>query len=161
MSFSLLDIQEDVDTFIRDVVFSGQPVHEQAVEDLTILERMPNGKVRPYVAYLTGDIQPWGSRSFCGPRGDDYVLPVYFKIVVAGDNTPTGIPLGKQLAARCIDRFLGANFDWAGQVRKRAGGSMFPIKKSDGSTEAIVFPVSFGLTVQLNGFWEPPDPENP
>lgn len=110
------------------------------------------------MAYMVGDIQPWGSRSFTGPRGDDYVLPIYIKIVVAGGQSQSGIPTGAALYDRCLSRFLGASFDWAGQIRKRAGGSMFPIKKSDGATEAVVFPVSFGLVVQLNDFWVPEIP---
>ncbi|MCK9603250.1 MAG: hypothetical protein M0R66_02700 [Candidatus Omnitrophica bacterium] len=149
MSFSLDDIYADLDSFLNDTVFPGQAVHEQAVSDITVLERFASGAVKPYIAVQYGDLQQWGSTSFVGPMGDDYVLPVYLKIVVAGDESATGIPLGKQLYSQCIQRFLGASFDWAGQIRKRAGGAQIPIKKSTGAVEALVIPVSFGIVIQL------------
>lgn len=149
MSFSLEDIWADLETFLDDTVFPGQTVHEQAISDTTILERFTSGAVKPYVAVQYGDLQPWRSTSFLGPMGDDYVLPVYLKIVVAGDESSTGVPLGKTLYAQCIRRFLGASFDWAGQIRKRAGGSQIPIKKSTGAVEALMIPVSFGIVLQL------------
>lgn len=149
MSFSLEDIWADVATFLKVTVFPGQPVHEQAISDTTILERFANGSVKPYVAVQYGPIQPWGSTSFVGPMGDDYMLPIYLKIVVAGDESPTGIPLGKTLYSRTIQRLLGKSFDWAGQIRIRVGGDQLPIPSSTGAVEAVVFPVSFALGIQL------------
>lgn len=147
MGFSLEEIRADVDAYLKDQVFPGQPVHIQSVEDDEILEHDAAGKVLPYIAYQLGDIQQWGSKSFVGPMSDDYVWPLYIKIVVA--STPQGKDIGAQLYSRCLQRFLGVSFPWAGQVRKRAGGSMFPLVKSPGSTSAVVFPASFGLLIQL------------
>ena len=146
MAFSLETIDAAVLAYLRTTVFPGQTVHEQAVADDTLLERGPNGAVIPYVTYAMGDLQQWGSHSFTGPMGDDYVFPIHLKIVVPGD----GVGVGKKLYANCISRMLGVGFAWAGEIKKRAGGLQFPIKKSDGSVEAIVFPVSFGLDIQLS-----------
>lgn len=149
MSFSLSDIRADLNTFLDGTVFPGQTLYQQAISDTTILENFANGSVKPYVAVQYGDIQPWGSTSFVGPMGDDYMLPIYLKIVVAGDQSETGVPLGQLLYDRCIQRFLGAHFDWAGQIRKRVGGDSIPIKSDTGAIEAMVFPVSFALGIQL------------
>ncbi len=147
MSFSITTLRADIHTALDTVVFPGQTVYKQSIPDTTILSRTSNGLVEPYVSYALGDLQQWGATSMIGARGDDYVLPLYLKIAVPGSDD--GISIGEQLYDRCINLFLGQKFDGAGEIRKRAGGSQFPIKKTDGSIEAIIFPVSFGIVTQL------------
>lgn len=147
MSFSLSLIRADIDEFLKETVFPGQTVYKQSISDTTILGRDAAGKVIPYVAYQAGDLEPWGSETFAGAAHDDYALPLYIKIVVPGNQA--GIDTGESLYDKCIQRFLGVSFPWAGNIRKRLGGVSFPLRKSDGSTEAVVFPVSFRILVQL------------
>ena len=147
MTFSLSTLRSGIDTYLKNTVFPGQKVYKQAVADTTILQTDSAGVVKPYVSYALGDLQQWGSTSMIGARGDDYVLPLYLKIVVPGSDA--GILIGEALYDRCIDLFLGHKFTASGAVRKRAGGSQFPLTKADGATEAIVYPVSFGIVTQL------------
>lgn len=143
MVFSLEQIQEDILTYLDTVVFPAEEVVEQAIPDINTVKRNGSGLIDPYVVVQIGDIQPWGSTSFVGPRGDDYVLPLYLQVV-------SPIPkLSRRLQNQAIDRFLGASFPWAGQIRKRVSGGQMPITNSDGTVECYINPVSFGIVVQL------------
>ena len=146
MSFSLEVVDTSILNLLRTTVFPGQSVIEQAVVDSTTLVRGPNGVIKPYIAYSTGDLMPIGPRSFAGPGGDSYRLPIHLKIVVPGD----GVKTGKKLYWRALQYFLASDHPWASEVRKTVGGSQIPIKKSDGSIEAIVFPAGFSVNVQLS-----------
>jgi len=152
MSFSITSIQEDVLDFMRDTVYPDQDVIEQALDDELKVESNTLGQINPYVSLTFGDLQAWGATSFAGPRGDDYTLPLYLRIVAP---TPEIARLGSN---RAIEKFLGAKFDWAGNIRKRAGGIIFPLKQADGSTQAYIAPVSFGLMVVV-ALIPDPDPE--
>jgi len=147
--FSLDVIEQDVLDFLVTTVFPGQEVVEEAIPDIQTLKRTATGAVNPYVVVQLGDPQPWGSYSFMGPRGDDYSLPVYIQIVVPKPS------IGRSLRSRAIDLFLGASFEWAGEVRKRVSGGQFPIKNSDGAVEAYLYPASFGLLIQLHTITTP------
>lgn len=147
MSFSITQLRADVDSYLRTTVFPGQTVYKQSIEDTEILERDPTGEVVPYVSYATGHVQQYGARSMIGARGHDYVFPIYLKIVVPGSSD--GVDIGEALSDRCTNLFIGADFDWSGEVRTRVSGVQFPIRKSDGGTDAVVFPLSFAITTQL------------
>lgn len=147
--YSLEQIETEVLEYLDEEVFPGQSVIEQAIPDLETVVRRANGSIAPYVAVELGDIQPWGSRSFVGPQGDDYVLPIYLRIV-AGDPA-----IARRLRTRGVQLFLGATFDWAGDMRKRNSGGMFPMKNSDGAVECYIAPASFGIVVQLSEIPEP------
>lgn len=141
--FSLDKIEADILEALDEDVFPGQEVVEQAYEDTKTLLLNAAGDITPYIAVQFGDLQPWGSTSFVGPRGDDYVIPLYLLCVAP---TPA---IARGLRNRGIDLFLGQSFEWAGQIRKRVGGGIYPMKKSDGTTSAYIAPLSFGLVCQL------------
>lgn len=143
MAFSLDQIEEDILAYLDTTVFPGQEVVEQAIPDINTVQRDALGKIKPYVTVQIGDIQPWGSTSFVGPRGDDYVLPLYLQVVSPVPRT------GRRIRSRGIDVFLGASFDWAGQIRKRVSGGQMPITNSDGAVECYIYPLSFGIVIQL------------
>lgn len=143
MTFSLEQIEEDIIAFLDTTVFTNQETVEQAIPDIETVLRDSTGRVKPYVAYQLGDPQPWGSTSFMGPRGDDYMLPIYLRIV-----TPTP-KIGRQLRSMGIDKFLGASFEWAGQIRKRVSGGVFPLTNSSGAVECYITTASFAIGVQL------------
>ena len=134
---------------IQDAIFSQldtdivQPVIEQAIPDAQTVQRV-SGKVRPYVAVQFGDLQTrFSGRTFAGVRNDDYELPVYVQCIAPEPR------IARELASLVLDSLLGFASDWTGEVRKRPGGGMFPMLSSNGATEAYMFPVSFGVTVQL------------
>lgn len=141
--FSLDYVQEQIAEFLNFTVFPGQETVEHSYEDVQFRVLNQAGSLDPYVAYTFADIQQEGTKSMVGPRGDDYVLPVRLLCVA-----PTAA-IARQLSNRSIDLFLGADFEWAGQVRKRAGGAIFPMTRSDGAVQAYVAPVSFGIVCQL------------
>jgi len=140
--FSLEQIQENVLTFVDDTVFPAQTVVEQAMPTTGTLIRTANGLVDPYVAIEFGNLQPWGSTSMIGPRGDDYVLPIRLYCVAPFAKT------ARQLSNKGYDAMIGASFDWAGQLRVRSFGITFPLRNED-AVEAYVAVLSFGLVVQL------------
>lgn len=148
--FSLEQIEQEVIDSLKNDVFPGQDVYEEAVPDnLEMVRRPVSGQLIPYVTIQVEDTQPWGSRSFMGPMGDDYVLPVRYQVIAP---TPE---IGRQLRSFALQRFLGLSFDWAGQIRKRVSGGSLTMKNSDGAVECYIYPASFGIVVQLA---EIPDP---
>lgn len=143
MPFSLTYVEDQIIASLREDIFPNHDVYEQAIPDIQTVERSSTGEVVPYITFQLGDPQPWGTTSFVGPRGDDYVLPVMWQAIVP---TPAD---GRALRGMGLDRFLGLSFDWAGQIRKRVSGGQFPLKNSDGAVEAYIFPASFGIVTQL------------
>lgn len=120
-----------------------QPVVEQGIADAETVLRNAHGGIDPYIAIQFGDLQQGRGFSFAGPRGDDYILPMYFQCIAP---TPA---LARGLQNRLVDMMLGRGFSWAGQVRKRPGGGMFSMTNSNNATEAYTMPASFGLLVQF------------
>lgn len=143
MAFTLDEIQEDILDFLKATVFPNENVVEQEITDVEQVQVNSYGLFTPYIAVQFGDLQPWGSTSMIGPRGDDYILPLYI-----GCASPQ-VALSRRLQNQGVDKFLGASFDWAGQIRKRAGGRFYTLTKSDGTGPIYLAPLSFGLVVQL------------
>lgn len=119
-----------------------QDVVEQSIPDPRTVKRNEYGDIDLYVAIQFGDLQQAGSRSFAGPRADDYILPVYVQAVAPEAS------LARKLANRVRNAMLGNVYSWSGNVRKRAGGPMYPIVSSNSATEAYVQPISFGVVIQ-------------
>ena len=134
-------IQEAILTALDTAL--AQEVVEQAIPDSQTVKRDASGKIKPYVAIQFGDLQQGVSRSFVGPRGDDYVLPVYVQAVA-----PTA-KSARQIINKVRNVLLGADYPWSGNVRKRAGGMMYPVAATNAATEAYVSPASFGVVMQF------------
>lgn len=134
-------IQEDILEYLAGAL--SQPVVEQAIPDSNTVVRNAAATIEPYVAIQFGDLQVGRTTSFAGPGGDDYILPIYTQAVAP---TPR---IARRISNRVRLALIGAPFDWAGQVRKRPGGGMFPLVTSNGATEAYQFPASFGVLIQF------------
>lgn len=119
----------------------AQPVVEQGIPDIKTVRRNTAGDIEPYIAIQFGDLQQGVNRSFVGPRGDDYILPIYFQCIAAD------VGIARGLQNKVLDVMLGEGFAWSGNVRKRPGGGMFTMTNSNSATEAYTFPASFGLVV--------------
>lgn len=120
-----------------------QPIVEQGIPDIDTVLRNSAGEIEPYIAMQFGDLQQQGATSFVGPRGDDYVMPIYFQCIAP----EAGIARGMQ--NKLVNVLLGEGFPWSGNVRKRPGGAMFTMTNSNSATEAYTAPSSFGLLVQF------------
>lgn len=139
--YSLDYIEDNVLEFLTNLV--PQRVEEQAVPDIVTITSSASGAWKPLVTVQFGDLQPWGARSMVGARGDDYVLPIHIQV------TALEASIARKVGNTIMRGFLGASFDWAGEVRKRVGGHTFPLTNSDGAIEAYISPLSFGLLIQL------------
>lgn len=120
-----------------------QPIVEQGIPDIDTVRRNGVGEIEPYIAIQFGDLQQQGATSFVGPRGDDYVMPLYAQCIAP----EAGVARGLQ--NKLVNVLLGEGFPWSGNVRKRPGGAMFPMTNSNSATEAYTAPSSFGLLVQF------------
>lgn len=138
---SISQTQEEILTLL-DSRFV-QPIVEQGIPDITTVRRNGVGDIEPYIAVQFGDLQQGSSYSMVGPRGDDYVLPIYFQCIAPE------VGIARSLQNKLLDVMLGAGFPWSGNVRKRPGGGMFTMTNSNSATEAYTFPASFGLLVQF------------
>lgn len=146
MSFSISVVKADIRTYLENVVFPGQDFFTQLVSDTVILKRDARGKVVPYVAFQFGDIRYAGNETFAGARSANYRIPIKGKIVVAGED----YDIGDGLRDRFYNLFYGSSFEWAGEIRPMEGiSSEFPLRKSDGATEAIILPVGVGITTDM------------
>lgn len=140
MAFRLEEIQESIIEHLEGLSSFGW--HEQAIPDTQTVRRV-NNRIVPYFAYQFGDLFGEGAKNMGSVQGDDYVLPIYVQSVAPDPKTVR--KMGNLVNAGMI----GASFDWAGSVRKRPGGAIFPITASNGATEAYQFACSFGLLVQI------------
>ena len=70
-------------------------------------------------------------------------MPVYMQSVGPDPKT------ARKVSNKVVDKMLGLSVPYGGQVRKRAGGGMYPIISSTGAQEAAVFPISFGIPLQI------------
>lgn len=138
---SLETIPDDVLEYLRDSL--AYDVHEISIPDAKTVIRK-NGKIVPYYAVQFGDIQQGRIHSMAGSRGDDYVLPIYTQAIASNAT------ISRRMGSQMNNVILGVGFDWAGDVRKRSGGAMFPIVASDGSAEGYQSPASFGLLIQFD-----------
>lgn len=127
---------------LLDTAFA-QPIVEQGIPDIETVLRNQNGQIDPYIAIQFGDLQQGRTYSFVGPRGDDYVMPVYFQCIAPK------VSIARGLHNKLLDVFLGEEFPWSGNVRKRPGGGMFTMTNSNSATEAYAAPASFGVPVQF------------
>lgn len=143
MAFSLDVVQENILSYMRSEFV--QPIVEQSIPGPETVLRNDAGLIEPYIAIQFGDIQPFArGKSFAGPRGDDYWLPLYCQSLAP---TPE---IARRLSNKLVNVMLGMNFDWAGSVRKRSGYGMFPIDSSTGGTEAYEFPTFFQIAIQIS-----------
>lgn len=138
---SINQTQEEILELLRDEF--AQPIVEQGIPDIQTVKRNTAGDVDPYIAIQFGDLQQGRATSMVGPRGDDYVLPIYVQCIAPE------VGIARQLQNKILDVMLGAGFPWSGNVRKRPGGGMFTMTNSNSATEVYTFPASFGLTVQF------------
>ena len=129
---------------IAEIQSMPQKTYEQAVPDAASLKRTPAGAVDVYITYQFGDIQASGVTSFAGPRADDYQMPLYVQVIAPTPQT------ARQVYNRLMDKLLGSTFPYTGNIRKRAGGGMWPITGSTNAVECYVFPASFGLLIQFD-----------
>lgn len=142
------NIDEVQDTILEHLNTSiAQMVVEQSIPDAQTVLRGPNGQVQVYVALQFGDLQEtYTGKAVAGVRHDDYELPVYIQVVAPQAK------IARKLASRnVLDAMLGFSTAGTGEVRKRAGGGMWPILASNGATEAYLFPSSYAVTVQFLG----------
>lgn len=138
---SIEQTQEEILT-LMDASFV-QPVVEQGIVDIDTVKRNLVGDVEPYIAIHFGMIQNGRGKSFVGPRGHDYILPIYVQ-GIAPDPT-----IARQMQNKIVDVLLGEGFPWSGQIEQRPGGAIFPMTNSNSATEAYVSASSFGLLVQF------------
>lgn len=141
MAFSLDTVQEDIIAFI-DAQFV-QPLVEQGVPDISTVLRNESGDIEPYISFQFGDTQEGATRSMAGVRAGDYQLPIYFQCVAPEAD------IARRLSNKLTRVFLGETFPWAGSVRKRPGGGMWPLTGSNSATEAYLAPSSFGVLLEL------------
>lgn len=121
----------------------AQPIVEQGIVDINTVKRNGVGDIEPYIAIHFGMIQNGRGKSFVGPRGHDYILPIYGQCI-APDPT-----IARKMQNKLVDVLLGEGFPWSGQVEQRPGGAIFPMTNSNSATEAYVAASSFGLLVQF------------
>lgn len=138
---SISQTQEEILELLRGEF--AQPIVEQGIPDISTVKRNLAGEIDPYIAVQFGDLQQGRATSMVGPRGDDYVLPIYVQCIAPE------VGIARELQNKILDVMLGAGFPWSGNVRKRPGGGMFTMTNSNSATEAYTFPASFGLTVQF------------
>lgn len=133
--------QEEILTLL-DVQFV-QPIIEQGIPDIYTVRRNNSGSIEPYIAIQFGDLQNSTGKSFIGPRGHDYDMPIYVQCIAPDPK------IARQLQNKLVNVLLGISFDWSGNMAKRPGGGMFPMTNSNSATEAYVSASSFGLPVQF------------
>lgn len=133
--------QEEILTLL-DTQFV-QPIVEQGIPDIYTVRRNNSGAIEPYIAIQFGDLQNSTGKSFIGPRGHDYDMPIYAQCIAPDPK------IARQLQNKLVNVLLGISFDWSGNVAKRPGGGMFPMTNSNSATEAYVSASSFGLPVQF------------
>lgn len=138
---TLEQTQESILTLL-DARFA-QPVVEQGIPDIQTVRRNSAGNIDPYIAIQFGELQNSTGKSFIGPRGHDYDMPIYVQCIAPEPG------IARRLQNKLADVLLGVSFEWSGNMAKRPGGGMFPMTNSNGATEAYTSASSFGLPVQF------------
>lgn len=144
MTFSLDRVQTDILAFL-DTQFA-QPIVDQAIPDIRTVRRNAQGQIEPYIAIQFGDLQDAGTRSMAGVRGDDFFLPIYTQSIASEP------AIARKISNKLVNVFLGETFEWAGTVRKRPGGGLWPIVNSNNATECYMQPASFSLVLELANY---------
>lgn len=144
MTFSVDDIQDQILAFLTSSM--PQKIIDQAIPDIQTVQRDSKGQILPYVAIQFGDLQDDGTRSMIGVRGNDYRMPIYVQSIAPKPRD------ARRVSNKLTNLFLGETFPWAGTVRKRAGGGMWPITNSNNATEAYMQPASFSLVLELANY---------
>lgn len=134
--------QESILTLL-DTAFV-QPIIEQGIPDInTVRRNQTTGQIEPYIAIQFGDLQNSTGKSFIGPRGHDYDMPIYAQCIAPDPK------VARKLQNKLVNVLLGLSLEWTGNMAKRPGGGMFPMTNSNSATEAFTYASSFGLPVQF------------
>lgn len=143
MALSIETVQQGVLDLLDAAI--AQPIYEQSIPDInTVRRNETTRKIDPYVAIQFGDLQQGRRYNMATPMGDDYILPIYTQAIA-----PTA-KVARQINNRVVMALLAQSLPWAGSIRKRSGGNMWPLVNSNAATEAYSAPASFGLLVQLS-----------
>lgn len=121
----------------------AQKSYEIAVPEPETLKRNAKGEVDPYIAYQFGNLQDGYSETFAGVVSGDFWLHFNMQ-VVASDAA-----LARKISNKMMRVFLGYSETYGGEVKPRLGGVMQSYGNMDGTIAAYVFPVSFGVKIQL------------
>lgn len=141
MAYSLERSQQTfIDTLESEF---AQPSFEVSIPEPATVKRNPQGKVSPYITYQFGDVSDGFSETFAGATSNDFWLPFYAQAIASDAAT------ARKIGNKLVQVFLGQSHDFGGQVRKRFGGSIFPIANADGTIVAYIFPISLGVKIQL------------
>lgn len=127
----------------------AQPIYRGGVPTLETLVLGPSGRISPYIVINFSDIIRQGSKNFAGTRGDDHLQPINFFCVAPHPVSASDAPIAEQLQIKVIDKFLGYNVLYGGEMVKRPGGATFVMADSSGRPVADVSFVSFNVTVQV------------
>lgn len=141
MAYSLDVSQQNILDLLESEM--AQPVFEVAIPEPETVKRNSKGQVTPYIAIQFGDLQDGFSETFGGARTGDFWLPIYLQ-AIASDAS-----ISRKIGNRLIRVLLGYSEQYGGEVKKRMGGSMFPIGNMDGTIAAYITPSSFGVKIQL------------
>lgn len=141
MAYSLDVSQQNILDRLRSEL--AQPVHEVSIPEPETVMRNSKGEIDPYIAIQFGDLQDGFSETFGGAQTGDFWLPIYLQAVASKAE------ISRKISNRIVRTLLGFPERYGGQVRKRMGGSMFPIGNMDGTVSAYISPSSFGVKIQL------------
>jgi hypothetical protein len=120
-----------------------EEVYESRYVEAQHLKKTSRGDLIPFYIVDFGDLGQNGARSFVGPRGDDYEIPIYTQAVAGNPRR------ARLLANKLNDILLGNGYAWSGQVRKRmGGGGSLPVNVSSDATEGYATPRTFAVTIQ-------------
>lgn len=121
----------------------AQDVIEQGILDVKTVKRNELNQLYPIYAVQFGDLQAEGAKNMAKVKGDDYRLPVYIQCIAPSPD------IARKLHNRLLSLLIGLKVPYGGEMRKRPGGSMWPLVNSDGSVEAYMFPSSYSVQVQF------------
>lgn len=146
MTLSISLVRDDI--IAKAETDFAEPIYRGGVPTLETLI-MTNGRVRPYIVVNFSDIIRQGSKNFAGTRGDDHIQPVNFFCVAPHPVGALDAPLAEQLQIKVIDKFLGYNVPYGGEMVKRPGGGMYTFADASNRPIADIAFVSFNATVQV------------
>lgn len=134
--------QEQILEFLQDNL--AQPVYEESIPDGKTVKRNQRGQIDPYITVQFGDVYARGAKSMVGQRGHDYSMP-FSAQVIAPDAT-----VGRKISNRMMGLLLGKTFDYArgGVDKLPVGGAVMTVNQSDSSSQALMVPSWFKVTIQ-------------
>lgn len=141
MVFTVEKVQEEILAHAK-AQFPAQKVVEKAWRDAELVP-LVNGKVPVYISIEFGDPQPTKQHSAIGVWGDNHVMPISF---FAMSPTPE---VTRKLSNRIFQKMLGFSTDYAGELKKRAGGQIMPLVASNGAMEGYSVLIMFDISIQL------------